>query len=70
MAGEQIDHGRGDGVICGRSDGKVGFYGTTPITKPFITVVGTTTATTALNETKIARLTAALEALGLIATTT
>ena len=68
MAGEQIDHGRDDGVIMGRSGGKVGFYGTTPITIPTITAVGTTTATTALNETKIDRLYAALENIGLIVT--
>jgi hypothetical protein len=71
MAGEQIDHGRDDGAIFGRSGGKLGFYGlATPIVRPVITVVGTTTATTALNETRIARLTAALENLGLIETAT
>lgn len=68
MAGEQVDHGRGDGVIVGRSSGKVGFYGTTPVTIPTITAVGTTTATAALNETKIDRLYAALESIGIIAT--
>jgi len=72
MAVEYLGTGNDDGVNFGRaSTDKIGFYGlTTPIVRPFVTVVGTTTATTALNETKIARLTAALEALGLIATTT
>ncbi len=46
----------------------VGFYGTTPIAQPSVTAVGTTTATTALNETKIDRLYAALESIGIIVT--
>jgi hypothetical protein len=41
---------------------------TTPITKPAISIIGTTTATTALNETAIARINAALRALGLVST--
>lgn len=48
---------------------KVAFFGSTPIVQPSITAVGTTTATTTLNETKIDRLYTALENLGLIATT-
>ena len=47
---------------------KVSFFGATPIVQPAITAVGTTTATTALNETKINRLYAALRTIGLINT--
>ena len=62
------DDGNDDGVVIGRSSGKVGFFGTTPITIPTITAVGTTTATTTLNETKIDRLYTALESIGIIST--
>ena len=69
MAVEFLGTGNDDGTNLGRSTDKLGFYGlTTPITKPSITAVGTTTATTALNETKINRLYTALRSLGLIAT--
>jgi hypothetical protein len=59
-----------DGTIIGTtSSDKLGFFGlATPIARPTITWVTTATATTALNETKINRLYAALENLGLIAT--
>lgn len=69
MAVEYLDTGNDDGIVVGRSSGKLSFYGlATPIVKPSITAVGTTTATTALNETKIDRLYTALRNLGLIAT--
>lgn len=70
MAVEYLGTGNDDGVLFGRSStDKIGFYGlTTPIVRPTITAVGTTTATTALNETRITRLYTALENLGLIAT--
>lgn len=70
MAVEYLGTGNDDGVNLGRSStDKIGFYGlTTPIVRPTITAVGTTTATTALNETRITRLYTALENLGLIAT--
>ncbi|KKL80236.1 hypothetical protein LCGC14_2006780 [marine sediment metagenome] len=59
----------GDGVGLGKTAlSKVGFYGITPVVQAAITAVGTTTATTALNETKIDRLYAALELVGIIAT--
>ncbi|KKL57703.1 hypothetical protein LCGC14_2232770 [marine sediment metagenome] len=54
--------------LAGAATKKVGFYGTTPIVQPSVTAVGTTTATTALNETKIDRLYAALESIGIIVT--
>ncbi len=59
-----------DGTLFGQSAAdKIGFYGlTTPIVRPAITAVGTTTATTALNETKINRLYTALRNLGLVDT--
>lgn len=70
MTIRQLSDGNPDGVLLGQSSSdKVGFFGlTTPIARPTITAVGTTTATTALNETRITRLYAALENLGLIAT--
>lgn len=70
MAVEYVGSGNDDGVNFGRSTtDKIGFYGlTTPIVQPAITAVGTTTATTALNETKIDRLYTALRNIGLIST--
>lgn len=70
MAVKQLSDRRSDGVNLGYSTtDKIGFYGlTTPIVQPSITAVGTTTATTALNETKIDRLYAALRSLNLINT--
>lgn len=50
------------------TDNTIGFFGTAPVSRPSITAVGTTTATTALNETKIDRLYTALRGLGLIDT--
>lgn len=63
----------GDGNTAGTRVGltsaeKVSFFGSTPIVQPSVTAVGTTTATTALNETKIDRLYTALVSLGLINT--
>lgn len=70
MAVKQLSDGRSDGANLGQSTtDKIGFYGlTTPIVQPSISAVGTTTATTALNETKIDRLYAALLTLNIINT--
>lgn len=68
MAIHYLGDGAPDGVVLGRTTDKLGFYGkTTPITKATVTSVGTTTATTTLNETRIGRLETALANLGLIA---
>ncbi len=69
MAINYIGDNNPDGSCLGTaSTEKVGFYGTTPIVRPSITAVGTTTATTALNETKIDRLYTALRSIGIIDT--
>lgn len=70
MAIKQLSDGNPTGTNLGQSTtDKIGFYGlTTPIVQPSITAVGTTTATTTLNETKIDRLYTALRSLGLINT--
>ncbi|KKL64311.1 hypothetical protein LCGC14_2166300 [marine sediment metagenome] len=70
MAVEHLTKLNDDGTLFGQSStDKIGFYGlTTPIVRPAITAVGTTTATTALNETKIDRLYTALRNLGLVDT--
>ena len=70
MGIKQLSDSGPDGTLLGQaSTDKIGFYGlTTPIARPSITAVGTTTATTALNETKIDRLYTALRNLGLIDT--
>lgn len=70
MAVRQLSDARGDGINLGQSTtDKIGFYGlTTPIVQPAITAVGTATATTTLNETKIDRLYTALRNLNLINT--
>jgi hypothetical protein len=70
MAVRYLDDGNDVGTVLGQStSAKIGFYGlATPIVQPSITAVATGTATTALNETKINRLYAALRALGLINT--
>jgi hypothetical protein len=67
MAINYIGDGSPDGTVIGRTDGKLGFYGlTTPVALQTITSVGTTTATTTLNETRIQRLETALGALNLV----
>lgn len=67
---ERVDYGSPDGAqFGGAATDKLGFYGATPVVKPSVTWPNTTTATTALNETKVNRLKAALESLGLIVTT-
>lgn len=58
-----------DGQTIGVSGGKIGFYGTAPVSKPSVTWPNTGTATTTLNETKVNRLMAALVTLGIIVTT-
>ncbi len=70
MSINQLSDGNPDGWLAGQAAAdKGGFFGlTTPIVRPAITAVGTATATTALNETKIDRLYTALVNLGLIAT--
>ncbi|MHA1555094.1 MAG: hypothetical protein ACTSU0_11885 [Alphaproteobacteria bacterium] len=70
MAINYLGDNNPDGSCLGSaSTEKIGFFGTTPIVRTAITAVGTATATTTLNETKIDRLYAALEGLGIIATT-
>lgn len=71
MAVEYVGTGNDDGVLVGRSStDKIGFYGlATPIARPSVTWPNTGTATTALNETKVNRIMAALVALNLIVTT-
>lgn len=67
---EQVTYNSPDGAQVGRaSTEKVGFFGATPITRPSVTWPNTGTATTALNETKVNRIMAALVNLGLIVTT-
>ncbi len=70
MAVEHLTKLNDDGTLFGQSStDKIGFYGlTTPIVQPSITDVTTATATTTLNELRIARIMAALEALGLVVT--
>lgn len=66
---EQVTYNSPAGAQIGQSaTEKIGFFGATPVVQQAITAVGTTTATTALNETKIDRLYAALINLGLITT--
>ena len=66
---EYVGDGRPDGTVIGRaSTEKIGFFGATPVVRPSITAVATATATTALNETKINRLYAALRTIGIIDT--
>lgn len=62
------DNGPDGSSFGSASTDKISFYGATPVTRPSITAVGTTTATTALNETRITRLYTALVNLGLIVT--
>lgn len=70
MAIQYLADGNTDGTVLGTSaTEKLGFFGlATPVVQPSVSAVGTTTATTTLNETKIDRLYAALESLGLIVT--
>ncbi len=70
MTIQYLDNKNDDGTVLGQDAtvAKVGFWGATPVVQPSITAVGTTTATTALNETKIDRLYTALRTIGLINT--
>ena len=66
---ENVTANAPDGAVMGKSaTEKCGFWGATPVVQPAISAVGTTTATTTLNETKIDRLYAALITAGLINT--
>ena len=66
---EQVTYNSPAGAQIGQSaTEKIGFFGATPVVQAAITAVATATATTALNETKINRLYAALATLGLINT--
>lgn len=62
MASEYIGTGQPDGTIVGRSDDKLGFYGTTAATQPAsasqaaVTTSVTTTATTTALATDVAAL--------------
>lgn len=68
MTVEYLSTTTAEGAMIGATTGtKLGFFGTTPIARPTVTAVVTTTATTTLNERKVDRLYAALRALGLIA---
>ena len=71
MAVEHLTKLNDDGTLFGQSStDKIGFYGlTTPIVRPAMTAVSTTTSTTTLNELKLNRLLTALVALGLVDTT-
>lgn len=66
MTAYYVDNGDDDGAVLGRSSGKIGFFGTTPITKPVVTSISTTTSTTTLLETRCKRLEDALKNLGLV----
>lgn len=70
MAIKELSDSNPDGTRLGQAaTDKIGFFGlATPIARPSVTAVTTTTATTALNETRISRLETALVNLGLIAT--
>lgn len=69
MAVKQLSDGRSDGVQMGKSSTDLaGFFGTTPVVQPTITAVGTATATTTLNETRITRLYTALTSIGIVNT--
>jgi hypothetical protein len=71
MAVRYLGDNSPDGTVFGTGTSElIGFYGlTTPIAQPVVTAVTTATATTALNETRLNRLEAALVALNLIRTT-
>lgn len=69
MSTEYVGRDKTAGVIVGQSSGKVGFFGTAAVSRPSVTWPNTGTATTALNETKVNRIMAALVSLGLIVTT-
>jgi hypothetical protein len=69
MAVHYLDDGNDDGTVLGQSaTKKVGFFGATPVVQQAITAVATATATTTINEARIARIETALVNLGLITT--
>lgn len=64
---EQVGKGTTEGVLVGRSSGKVGFYGTTPVAKQtVVTTALTTTPSNSALATRINDIQAALKAYGII----
>ena len=71
MAVEYIDTGNDDGIVFGRSDGKIGFYGLgTPVAQQTITVAASVTASIGELITDFHALMTQLEAIGIITWTT
>jgi hypothetical protein len=70
MAIKELSDSNPDGTRLGQaSTDLIGFYGlSTPIVRPAVSAVATTTVDTTTNELRISRLEAALVNLGLIAT--
>jgi len=65
MGTEYIGSGNDDGIVFGRSSGKIGFYGeATPIVKATVTLGAGTTTT--LLKADVAAIMTALDALGLL----
>lgn len=62
-----VDDGRSDGTVVGRSSGKVGFYGTTPIA--IKSLAQQTTKTTTQLRSELSALQNALASYGLITVT-
>ena len=64
---EQVGKGTTEGVVVGRTSGKIGFYGTTPVAKQtVVTTALTTTPTNAALATRINDIQDALKAYGII----
>lgn len=63
---EYVDSGHDEGSILGRSSGKIGFYGTTPVVKATVTQITTTVTGDDLAPT-VKNIITALAAYGLIA---
>jgi len=64
---EQIGNGSTEGEILGRSGGKLGFYGTTPVAKQtVVTTALTTTPSNSALATRINDIQDALKAYGII----
>jgi hypothetical protein len=66
---QYVTCGMNDGAIIAKSDGKVGFFDTTPTTQPVAPVAAVTAgATTTVCNTAVAEIQVALQALGILDT--
>jgi len=66
MAVEYVDSGNDDGSVLGRTSGRIGFYGTSPVTKGAAVTTLATTPTATDIATAVNSIISRLQTVGLI----